>query len=108
MPLQPVNIEQPFDQWGLDIIGEIVPHSSKQHRYIITATDYFTKWVEVVPLNTANAEHIIEFIDQFIITRFGLPSALMFDNASYFFGNVMTEFSLKRGFQIKYSANYYP
>lgn len=29
LPLQPVNIEQPFDQWGLDIIGEILPHSSK-------------------------------------------------------------------------------
>eukprot|EP00253_Pinus_taeda_P003077 PITA_03077 len=42
LPLQPVNIEQPFDQWGLDIIGEIVPHSSKQHRYILTTTYYFT------------------------------------------------------------------
>eukprot|EP00253_Pinus_taeda_P005602 PITA_05602 len=108
LPLQPVNIEQPFDQWGLDIIGEIIPHSSKQHRYILTATDYFTKWVEAVPLKTANAEHIIKFIDQFIITRFGLPSALMFDNASYFSGNAMTEFALKRGFKLKYSANYYP
>eukprot|EP00253_Pinus_taeda_P029625 PITA_29625 len=108
LPLQPVNIEQPFSQWGLDIIGEIIPHSSKQHRYILTATDYFTKWVEAVPLKTANAENIIEFIDQFIITRFGLPSALMFDNASYFSGNAMTEFSLKRGFKLKYSANYYP
>jgi hypothetical protein len=26
LPLQPVNIEQPFEQWGLDIIGEIIPH----------------------------------------------------------------------------------
>eukprot|EP00253_Pinus_taeda_P013143 PITA_13143 len=68
-PLQPVNIEQPFDQWGLDIIGEINPPSSKQHKYILTATDYFTKWVEAVPLKTANSEAIIEFIDQFIITR---------------------------------------
>eukprot|EP00253_Pinus_taeda_P025357 PITA_25357 len=108
LPLQPVNIEQPFDQWGLDIIGEIVPHSSKQHIYILTTTDYFTKWVEVVPLKMNNSEHIIEFIDQFIITRFGLPSALMFDNASYFSGNTMTEFALKRGFKLKYSANYYP
>ena len=108
MPLQPVNIEHSFDQWGLDIIGEIVPHSSKKHRYIITATDYFTKWVEAVPLKKANAEHIIEFIDQFIITRFGLPSALMFDNASYFSGNAMTEFALKRGFKLKYYSNYYP
>eukprot|EP00253_Pinus_taeda_P015161 PITA_15161 len=108
MPLQPVNIEQPFSQWGLDIIGEIVPHSSKQHRYILTATDYFTKWVEAVPLKTANSERIIELIDQFIITRFGLPTALIFDNASYFSGNAMTDFSLKRGFKLKYSANYYP
>eukprot|EP00253_Pinus_taeda_P019223 PITA_19223 len=96
LPLQSVNIERPFDQWGLDIIGEIVPHSSKQHRYILTTTYYFTKWVEAVPLKTANAEHIIEFIDQFIITRFGLPSPLMFDNESYFSGNAMTEFALKR------------
>ena len=29
LPLQLVNIEQPFSQWGLDIIGEIIPHSSK-------------------------------------------------------------------------------
>ena len=28
-PLQSVNIEQPFEQWGLDIIGKITPHSSK-------------------------------------------------------------------------------
>eukprot|EP00253_Pinus_taeda_P008100 PITA_08100 len=107
MPLQPVNIEKPFSQWGLDIIGEIVPHSSKQHRYILTATDYFTKWVEAVPLKTANYENIIEFIDQFIITRFGSPSALIFDNASYLSGNAMTDFALKRGFKLKYSSNYY-
>ena len=92
----------------MEIIGEIVPHSSKQHRYILTAIDYFTKWVEAIPLKTANSENIIEFIDQFIITRFGLPTALMFDNASYFSGNAMTEFALKRGFKLKYSANYYP
>ena len=28
-PLQLVNIQQPFEQWGLNIIGEIVPNSSK-------------------------------------------------------------------------------
>eukprot|EP00253_Pinus_taeda_P003411 PITA_03411 len=68
-PLQPINIDQPFEQWGLDIIGEITPQSSKQHKYILTATDYFTKWVEEIPLKTTNSEGIIKFIDQFIITR---------------------------------------
>eukprot|EP00253_Pinus_taeda_P028458 PITA_28458 len=106
--LQPVNIDQPFEQWGLDIIGEITPQSSKQHKYILTANDYFTKWVEAIPLKTTNSEGIIEFIDQFIITRFGVPNALVFGNASYFSGNTMFEFAIKRGFKLKYSANYYP
>eukprot|EP00253_Pinus_taeda_P031826 PITA_31826 len=107
-PLQPVNIEQPFEQWGLDIIGEITPNSSKQHKYILTATDYFTKWVEAIPLKTTNSKAIIEFIDQSIITRFGVPNALVFDNASYFSSNAMYDFAIKRGFKLKYSANYYP
>jgi len=42
IPLQLISIEEPFKQWGLDIIGDINPHSSKQHRYILTTTDYFT------------------------------------------------------------------
>eukprot|EP00253_Pinus_taeda_P017356 PITA_17356 len=78
------------------------------HKYILTATDYFTKWVEAIPLKVTNSEAIIEFIDQFIITRFGVPNALVFDNASYFSGNVMFDFAIKRGFKFKYSANYYP
>jgi len=31
----------------------------------------------------------------------------MFVNASYFLGNPMTEVALKRGFKLKYFANYY-
>eukprot|EP00253_Pinus_taeda_P010837 PITA_10837 len=91
-----------------DTHEEINPPSLKQHKYILTATDYFTKWVEAVPLKAANSEAIIEFIDQFIITRFGVPTALVFDNASYFSGNSMIDFAIKRGFKLKYSANYYP
>ena len=41
-PLQDIIILELFEQWGKDIIGEINPNSSLQHRYILTATDYFT------------------------------------------------------------------
>eukprot|EP00253_Pinus_taeda_P028659 PITA_28659 len=78
------------------------------HKYILTATDYFTKWVEAIPLKKTNSEAIIEFINQFIITRFGVPNALVFYNASYFSSNAMFDFAIKRGFKLKYSANYYP
>ena len=50
----------------------------------------------------------MEFIDQFIISRFGVPNALFFYNASYFSGNSIFEFAIKRVFKLNYSANYYP
>jgi hypothetical protein len=43
-PPQPVTISRNFDQWGLYVIGEITPSSLKKHKYILTATNYFTKW----------------------------------------------------------------
>ena len=64
--------------------------------------------VEAIPLKVANSDAIIDFINQFIITRFGAPNALVFDNASYFSGNSIIEFAIKRGFKLKYSGNYYP
>jgi hypothetical protein len=40
LPLRPIVITGPFQQWGLDFIGEIHPPSSGQHRWILVATDY--------------------------------------------------------------------
>jgi hypothetical protein len=108
VPLQPVAISRPFEQWGLDIIGEITPSSSKQHRYILTATNYFTKWAEVIPLTHVNEKVVIQFIEQQLITRFGMSSILVFDNVAYFSSTLLIEFSLDKGIIIRYSANYYP
>ncbi|KAL3825577.1 hypothetical protein ACJIZ3_021606 [Penstemon smallii] len=57
IPVEEMNViikPWPFRCWAIDIIGEIHPSSSKHHRYIIVATDYFTKWVEAKPLKQAN------------------------------------------------------
>jgi hypothetical protein len=92
----------------IDIIGEITPSSLKQHKYILTATDYFTKWAEAIPLTHVNEKVVIQFIEQQLITRFGVPYVLVFDNATYFSSTLLTEFALDKGIIIRYSANYYP
>eukprot|EP00253_Pinus_taeda_P021597 PITA_21597 len=53
LPLKPIEISAPFQHWGLDFIREIHPTSSGQHRWILTATDYFTKWIEAIPTRQA-------------------------------------------------------
>ena len=47
--LNPLSIPWPFAQWGLDIVGP-VPKAAGNKKYLLVATDYFTKWVEAEPL----------------------------------------------------------
>jgi hypothetical protein len=66
-------VETPFQQRGLDFIGEIHPPSSGQHRWILTARNYFTKWIEAIPTRNATDTVIIEFLLENILSRFGCP-----------------------------------
>jgi transposase InsO family protein len=51
---------------------------------------------------------VISFLNSNIITRFGIPECLVFDNASYFSSLEMSDFALEKGIKLKYSASYYP
>jgi len=52
----------PFRGWALDVIGEIKPGSWGKHRHILVGIDYFTKWVEAIPLREVNQDAVISFI----------------------------------------------
>jgi len=63
LPLKPISIEIPFQQWGLYFIGEINPPSFAQHKWILTATEYFKKWIEAIPSRQATDTIIITFLE---------------------------------------------
>ena len=47
MPLQPKMALQMFDKWAIEFVGWIYPLGKNTGaRYIITSTDYVTKWAE--------------------------------------------------------------
>jgi ribonuclease HI len=108
MPLVPIKVEAPFQQWGLDFIGEINPHSSAQHRWILTATDYFTKWVEAIPTREATDSVVIEFLEENILARFGCPRKIVTDNAQAFKSMAMISFCHKYNIVLGHSTAYYP
>ena len=49
---------------GIDLIGQIFPPSSKGHKFILVATDYFTKWVEAIPLKMVTSKNMVDFIKE--------------------------------------------
>eukprot|EP00253_Pinus_taeda_P003813 PITA_03813 len=84
LPLKPIEVSAHFQQWGLDFIGEIHPASSDQHKWILTVTNYFTKWIEVIPTRQATDAVIISFLENNILSRFGCPNKLITDNVAAF------------------------
>ena len=50
--MNPIIKPWPFRGWAMDMIGQINPSSSKGHQWVLAATDYFTKWVEAVPMRS--------------------------------------------------------
>ncbi|XP_058767814.1 uncharacterized protein LOC131641523 [Vicia villosa] len=97
----------PFRGWALDVIGEIKPASSKQQRYILVGINYFTKWVEAVALRNVDQETVIDFIQDHIICRFGIPETITIDQGTVFTGKKMQEFAQEVGIKLLTSTPYY-
>jgi hypothetical protein len=108
LPLKQIITHGPFQQWGLDFIEDINPSSSRQHRWILLAIDYFKKWIEVIPTQNATDKVIMDFLEGHIFSRFGYPKKLVTDNAQAFKSNSMIEFCIEYSIKLVQSTPYYP
>ena len=77
----------------MDFISQINAPSSKGHRFVLVATDYFTKWTEAVPLKNMTHREVIECITEHIIHRFGIPQTLTTDRGSSFISKEVRDFA---------------
>ena len=95
--LTPVIVEEPFQQWGLHFIGEFKDKSSRIYQGILTTTDHFTKRVEAIPTKKQTKEVVMKFLEENIITRFGIPNKITTNNIKYFSSMELNEFLFKYG-----------
>ncbi|XP_043717630.1 uncharacterized protein LOC122665540 [Telopea speciosissima] len=91
----------------MNLIGKITPPTTKEHCFFIVARNYFTKWVEVVPMKSVSHADIIQFLKQHIIRRFGLLETITYDNGSVFSGGDVDRFASEYGIPITFSTSYY-
>jgi len=106
-PLHPTVPSWPFDAWGIDVIGSIEPPSSKGQKFILAATDYFSRWAEAIPLREVKAENVINFLERNIIYHFGVPHRITSDNGPAFRSHKIVRFAKKYKIQWNYSTGYY-
>jgi hypothetical protein len=99
LPLKFVSVEAPFQQWGLDFIGEINPPSTGQHKWILTTIDYFMKWIEAVPSRNSNDTVVIKFLWENIFSIFGCPRKIITGK--------MIDFCSNHNITLSHSTTYY-
>eukprot|EP00253_Pinus_taeda_P010869 PITA_10869 len=106
-PLQLVVAIGSFSKWGIDFMT-CNPTSTRGHGYIIVAVDYFTKWAKAMPTLNNNGEMAALFFFNQVVSRFGVPQAIVTDHGSYFHNHMMVEFAAKLGLSNDSSTSYYP
>ena len=79
-----------FSAWGVDVIRKVSPKSSSGHEYILVATDYFTKWVDVISYASLTVAKVAKFIRSHIICRYRIPHELISNRGVHFRGEVDT------------------
>ena len=73
----------PFAQWDLDIVGPFL-WVTRNQRWLIVGTNYFTKWVEIEPLSNIRDLDAKRYIWKNIVTKVGVPHTLILDNELQF------------------------
>lgn len=74
LPLNPQMTLQPFEKWAIDFVGPIQPQGKKTRaRYIITAIEYLTRWVEAQPVKDCIGMTVVKFLFEYVQMQFGCP-----------------------------------
>jgi transposase InsO family protein len=109
MPLHPILAQVPFEKWGIDFVGPIKPPSRNvRKRYILVATEYVTKWAEAIATKNDDADTVVRFLYENIITRFGCPKELVSDRGTHFINSTIEKLLSKYMIKHRKSTPYHP
>ena len=109
MPLVPQVTLQPFHKWVMDFVGPINPPGKRTSAwYIITMTDYLTRWAETTLVVDCTAATEVRFLFDNIVTRFGCPRILMSDQGSHFINCTVSALMEELHIQHKKTTPYHP
>ncbi len=97
--IHPIPAKAPFQRIGIDIMG-LLTITRRGNRYIVTAMDYFTKWLIAKALKEATAKAISKFMYQKIICEHECPEVLQSDRGTHFVNRVIEDLTEK--FKIKH------
>ena len=80
--LHPIPVTDVWNHIGVDLVGPL-PETPRGNKYIVTATDYFSKWPEAAPLAEKTAVEVANFLFG-LFCHHGWPKILSCDQGREF------------------------
>ena len=84
------------------------PQATGNMGFVIVATNYFTKWVEVEALANIRYVDVKKFIWKNIVTSFRIPNALVLDNGLQFDSKAYRKYYSDLAIKNMYPSSAYP
>ena len=106
-PLQIVPAGTPMQVVAVDILGPL-PESTAGNRYILVASDYFTRWVEAYAIPNQEAVTVARKLTDEFFCRFSPPEQLHSDQGKQFESQVVAEVCKILGIKKTRTTPYHP
>ena len=104
--LHPIPVSDVWKRIGIDLIGPL-PETPRGNKYIITATDYFSKWPEAAALPDKTALGVADFLIS-LFCRHGWPEIVQSDQGREFVNEVCKTLFDLTGIEHRISSAYHP
>ncbi|XP_048599624.1 uncharacterized protein LOC106425572 [Brassica napus] len=104
--LSSISSPYPFMRWSMDIVGPL--HNSKQKRFLLVLTDFFSKLVEADSYASIKDVQVENFVWKNIITRHGVPYEIVTNYGTQFFSARFKAFCEKWKIRLTKSTPRYP
>ena len=106
-PMQTETAGKPLQRVSMDILGPL-PETKRQNRYILVIGDYFTKWMEALPMSNMEAQTVARLFVNHFVTRFGSPEYLHTDQGRNFESTLVKEVCMILGIEKTRTTPYHP
>ncbi len=98
---------EPWQRICSDVMGPL-PLTEQGNKYIITFTDYFTRWTEAVALPDQTAKTIVRALVDTVICRYGSPKVILTDKGSNYLSMTFSVVCQMLGIEQVRSSAYHP
>lgn len=106
-PLQNILTGYPMQMVATDIMGPF-PTTTNGNKYILVASDYFTKWVEAYAIPNQEATTVAGKLVDNMFCHFGLPEQLHSDMGAQFESRVVKEMCTMLHINKTHTTPYHP